>query len=183
MKNAWVVVVLLVIVFSGSCSSTTVQTDHDHQADFGDYSTFAWIQQSETPTKARPSQIVDGRIRRAVADNAISKGFTEASPDTADLFFTYYVSLNQQLRMYTTGWAYGYGPGWGWGYGFWPGWSWGYTGVYAYHEGTIILDVVDREKMQLVWRGVVTRALGKKSSSEEKIRKSINRVMHDFPPS
>jgi len=87
--------------------------------------------------------------------------------------------------MYTTGWGYGgwgYGPyrRFGYGYGFWPGW--GYSGTYTYHEGTIIIDIVDSGKRQLVWRGVVTSVLNKKSSSEEKIDRSITRVMLAFPP-
>ena len=84
--------------------------------------------------------------------------------------------------MYSTGWGYGwgYGPYRRYGYGYWPGW--GYGGAYTYYEGTIIIDIIDGGKRQLVWRGVVTKALNKKSSSEEKINKSINRVMLDFPP-
>jgi hypothetical protein len=183
MKSIGLVAVAFAAVVFSSCSSTSVQTDYDHQVAFDRYSTFAWFQHTESQPHAALNQIVDGRLRRAIADNAISKGFGETTPDKAALLFTYYVSLNQQLRMYTTGWGYGYGHRWGWGYGFWPGWNWGYGGVYAYHEGTIIVDVIDRENMQLVWRGVVTRALGKKSASEEEIRKAIDRVMDEFPPS
>lgn len=177
-------VALTAIVIVSACSSTTIQTDHDHEADFSAYSTFAWrsgFDEEQYPT-AGPSQIVDRRIRRAISGDMTSKGFTTASPDTADLLVTYYVSLDQQLRMYSTGWGYGwgYGPRWGYGYGFWPGW--GYTTVSTYHEGSIIVDIVDREKKQLVWRGVVTRVLGKKSSSEEKIDQSMGRLMSDFPP-
>jgi len=183
MKRIRLVAFLFAVVVLGSCSSTSVQTDYDHQVAFDRYSTFAWFEHAEDQPHAALNQIIDGRIRRAIAENAISKGFSQTAPDKASLLFTYYVSLNQQLRMYNTGWGYGYGHRWGWGYGFWPGWNWGDGGVYAYHEGTIIVDVIDRENKQLVWRGVVTRALGKKSSSDEKIRKAIDRVMHDFPPS
>ena len=85
--------------------------------------------------------------------------------------------------MYSTGWGYGWGwggPRWGYGYAFWPGW--GYTTVSTYHEGSIVVDIVDREKEQLVWRGVATRVLGKKSSSEEKIDQTMGRLMAGFPP-
>jgi hypothetical protein len=83
--------------------------------------------------------------------------------------------------MYSTGWGYGwgYGPRWGFGYSYWPGWA--TTTVSAYHEGTIIVDIIDREKNQLVWRGVITRALSKESSSEQKINDAMTRVLADFP--
>ena len=88
------------------------------------------------------------------------------------------------MQFHTTGWGYGggwgWGPRWGFGYGFWPGWT--TTTVHTYHEGTIIIDLIDREKNQLVWRGVTTRVLGKKSHSDEKIDQAMASVFADFPP-
>jgi hypothetical protein len=168
-----------------ACSSSRIQTDYDHETDFSSYSTFAWHQteESDGPTQG-PSQIVDGRIRRAIAENVQARGLTQVESGEADLLVTYYVSLNSQMRFNTTGWGYGYGRGWGpswrFGYGFWPGWT--TTTVHTYHEGTIIIDIIDREKNQLVWRGVTTRVLGKKSHSDEKIDQSMSRVFVDFPP-
>jgi hypothetical protein len=168
-----------------ACSSSRTQTDFDHQADFSSYSTFSWYQAREDggPTEG-PSQIIDGRIRRAIAENLGAKGFSQAAPAKSDLLVTYYASLNSQMQFHTTGWGYGHGwgwgPNWGFGYGFWPGWT--TTTVHTYHEGTIIIDIVDREKNQLVWRGVTTRVLGKKSHSDEKIDQSMARVFNDFPP-
>lgn len=173
------------MIFTLSCSSTSVQTDHDHAANFGTYSSFAWFSSADDdqPSAAAGNQIIDRRIRRAIATSIVSKGFTETSPEKADLLLTYYVSLDQRLKMYSTGWGYGWGwgvPHWGYGYSCWPGW--GYTTVSTYSEGSIIVDIVDREKEQLVWRGAATRVLGKKSSSEEKINQTMGRLMADFPP-
>jgi hypothetical protein len=168
-----------------ACSSSWIQTDFDHQADFSSYTTFAWYlaAENEGPTEG-PSQIVDGRIRRAIAENLQAKGFSQGEPGEADLLVTYYTSLNSQMRFHTTGWGYGHGWGWGpywsFGYGYWPGWT--YTSVHTYHEGTVIIDIIDRGKNQLVWRGVTTRVLGKKSHSDEKIDLSMSRVLADFPP-
>jgi hypothetical protein len=166
-----------------SCSSTTVRSDFDHQADFESYSTFAWY--STEKKDPRPTtgvnQIVDGRIRKAMADNFLAKGYSQAAADAADLHVAYYTSLSSRLRVSTFGWGYGWGGGpyWGFGYGFWPGWS--STSVSTYNEGTIIVDVIDREKNQLVWRGVVTSTLSKKSSTEEKIHDAMSRVLASFP--
>ena len=174
------------VISAIACSSTSIHTDFDHQADFSEYSTFAWYAEGEprnSPTEG-PSQIIDGRIRRAISENLQAKDLTQTGPGDADLLVTYYASLNSQMRFHTTGWGYGQGWGWGpywsFGYGFWPGWT--YTTVSTYHEGTIIIDIIDRGKNQLVWRGVSTRFLGKKSHSVEKIDESMNRVFVDFPP-
>ncbi len=110
----------------------------------------------------------------------MAKGYSQADSGMADLEVAYYTSLSSQLRMYNTGWGYGgYGPRWGYGYGYWPGWN--MTTVSTYLEGTIIVDIIDREQNQLVWRGVITSALSKKSSSDEKIDQAMTRVLSDFP--
>lgn len=184
-RTATCTAVLATIIFVLSCSSTSVRTDHDHEADFSTYASFAWFSDADgdQPSAATGNQIIDRRIRRSIAARILSKGLTQAPPDTADLLLTYYVSLDRRLRMYSTGWGYGWGwggPHWGYGYSCWPGW--GYTTVSTYHEGSIIVDIVDREKEQLVWRGVATRVLGKKSSSVEKIDQTMGRLMAGFPP-
>jgi hypothetical protein len=166
-----------------ACSSTTVNTDYDHQADFSSYSTFSWsgaLEPDERPTRGA-SQIIDGRIRRALAGDLTAKGYSQKAPGEADLEVAYYTSLSSQLRMYNTGWGYGsgYGPRWGYGYSYWPGWN--MTTVSTYLEGTIIIDIIDREENQLVWRGVVNSTLSKKSSSDEKINKAMTRVLAEFP--
>ena len=167
-----------------ACSSSRIQTDFDHQADFSSYTSYSWYTaqtDNNGPTDG-PSQIIDGRIRRAIAENLQARGLDVGETDTADLLVTYYTSLGSQTVLHTTGWGWGWGWGstWAYGYGFWPGWS--YTTVHTYHEGTTIIDIIDREQNQLVWRGVTSRVLGKKSHSDEKIGQSMARVFAEFPP-
>lgn len=182
MRKLRTLIVAWAAIAALSCTST-VQTDFDHQADFTNYSTFAWYQtpQDKGPTEGA-SQLIDRRIRTAISKQLQQNGFSAADPDEADLLVTYYTSLSSHMRYHTTAWGYGWGwgPYWGWGYSYWPGW--GRTTAHPYHEGTIIIDIVDRGKNQLVWRGVTTRVLGKKSHTDEKIDQSMNRVFSDFPP-
>ena len=124
--------------------------------------------------------VVDGRIRRAVSENLAAKGLEAVPTESADLLVTYYASLSSQLRMHTTYWGHGWGPYWPYSYGFWPGW--GATTIHPYHEGTIIVDIVDRKLNQLVWRGAISRALTRSSSSETRINEAMHRVLEGFPP-
>jgi hypothetical protein len=167
-----------------ACSSSSIQTDFDHQADFGSYTSYSWYKaqtDNNGPTDG-PSQIIDGRIRRTIATNLEAKGLSPGGASDADLLVTYYTSLGSQTRLHTTGWGWGWGWGAAWhsGYAFWPGWT--HTTVHTSHEGTIIIDIIDRQQNQLVWRGVTSRVLGKKSHSDEKIGQSMARVFAEFPP-
>jgi hypothetical protein len=170
-------------VTTGLSCTSAVHTDFDHQADFSSYSSFAWYQpvQDIGPTEGS-SQLVDRRIRTAIASNLQLKGITAADSGEADLLVAYYASLSTSVRYHTTGWGsgWGWGPYWAHGYGYWPGWTW--TTAHPYHEGTIIIDIIDRGTNQLVWRGVTTRVLGKNSHSNEKIDQSMSRVFSEFPP-
>jgi len=180
------VISITIVLLISACSSTRIQTDYDRHADFSSYSTIAWYQAAEngkSPTEG-PNQLVDRRIRGAISQTLRAKGFTPSEAKEADLLVTYYTSLNSQMHFHTTHWGYGYGwgcgPCWGYGYGFWPGWT--STTVHTYHQGTIIIDIIDRNNNQLVWRGVGTSALGKKSHAEEKIAQSMSRILEGFPP-
>jgi len=183
MRFAPTILAIVALAFAVSCSSTRVSSDRDLEADFSGYSTFSWYsaRDPDTPSTNGTSQIFDGRIRRALARELEAKGYSESASGTADLEVAYYTSLSSQLRMYGTGWGYGwgYGPTWGFGYSYWPGW--GMTTVSNYLEGTVIVDIIDRKKNQLVWRGAVTSALSKRSSSDEKINQAMARVMASFP--
>jgi hypothetical protein len=182
MRKLRTLIVACAAIATLSCTST-VQTDFDRRTDFSNYSTFAW---HHTPHDNGPTeganQLVDRRIQNAISANLRHKGFTATDAGDADLLVTYYTSLSSQVRYHTTAWGYGWGwgPYWGWGYSYWPGWNW--TTAHPYHEGTIIIDLVDRGQNQLVWRGVTTRVLGKKSHTDEKIDKAMARVFSGFPP-
>ncbi len=181
MRFAHTLITLAAVYTVTACSSTRIQTDFDHQADFTSFATFAWQQARDDrgPTDG-PSQIVDGRIRRAIADNLIAKGYRESAAGEADLLVAYYTTLGTHTWLHTSGWGWGWGPYRWYDYGYWPGWSW--TTAHTVLEGTVIVDIIDRSKNQLVWRGVSTRALGRKSTSEEKINGSMARLLVGFPP-
>jgi hypothetical protein len=76
----------------------------------------------------------------------------------------------------------GYGRGWG-GYGY--GGMGGTTDVYQYDETTLVIDMYDASKKEMVWRGTVTGVV-KDEPDQEKQQENINNVvskmLEDFPP-
>ena len=58
--------------------------------------------------------------------------------------------------------------------------------VYQFTEGTLVIDLVDAETKNLVWRGTGTGAVDKTQRSPEEMQadidKVINKIMASFPP-
>jgi hypothetical protein len=57
--------------------------------------------------------------------------------------------------------------------------------VYEYQQGTVIVDLIDAQKQELVWRGTVTGVL-ESNPTPEKMDKNANAAMaklfSQYPP-
>ena len=169
------------------CSSLDVSTDFDPNNDFGVYKTYAWYtgeMPADDALSANP--LIQKRVMNSVNKELQAKGFelTEGNPD-----FVVIIHAGTKERMQVTNTGYGYG-GYGWGrYGY--GWG-GYGGpvdtqVSYYDEATLVVDIADFDKKELVWRGTGTGVLSKKQrtqqESQEIADEVIMKIMKDFPPS
>jgi len=175
------------LLMVGGCSSVTYIVDWDTQHDFSDYKTFAWFELAPSPHRGQPpnqaNAIVAGRIRRSVTSEIEGRGLVKAEVGDADAMVTYALVLQSHSVMYHTGWAYPMGGWrWGWGGGGWGGWGGGWSSSRIYTEGTLVVDVLDGKRRQLVWRGVAERAFKKPNPTDEQVAKIVARVMQDFTP-
>ena len=130
---------MVVILPTLSCSSMTVRADHDSQIDFDAYSAFAMFErQGKESRRPQMSPIVDRRIAATMAAELEAKGFVTASPRQADFLVTFYTAVRKRVVINRAGW-YGWGR-WGWGGGT--------TWVNSYPEGTLVIDIIDRQNRQ-----------------------------------
>lgn len=172
-----------ILVFIG-CSSVTVTTDHDPEVDFSKYNTYLWYggeMPEDDQLSANP--LVKKRIGSAVEKVLESKGFTKGSDGKADLVVI--ISAGSKEKMQVTNYGYGgygygrYGRGWGGGYGG------SYTDVHYYEETTLLIDLIDVELKELVWRGSGT-GIVKEYSDQQEMQEAIDgvvaKIMNDFPP-
>ena len=156
-----------------ACSTMTVRADHDSQFDFGAYSSFALFErQGKERQRPQMSEIVDRRIAAAMVSELVDKGFSSASPRNADFLITFYTAVRRRVAVNHTGW---YGHRWGYRGG-------GARWVSSYDEGTLVIDIIDRRRRELVWRGVGEGAFSKPNPSGEKVAKRVAKVMQRFPP-
>ncbi len=166
--------------------ATRVRSDFDREAVFSDYNTFDWIaplvRASEEGVQADPegpfvrNSLLDKRIRAAVNRNLETRGFHYVEGGESDFRLNYHVTFKDKLV----------GSGSGFGYfgryrrgGFSSGFNWS---VRQYQEGTIIIDIVDRAKDQLVWRGWVVSRNRDGNFDEAEITRAVNMILMRFPP-
>ena len=75
-----------------------------------------------------------------------------------DLLVHYWVGIQDKQRLESTGPTVGVARGPGGGYGWGAGYGGGVT-TYEYKEGTLVLDLIEPPKKQLVWRATIVGTL------------------------
>lgn len=193
--RAQAIVGTLVAVFLvGGCSpSITVVSDHNPEANFSNLHTFAWlpVEHPKTGDPRADSALLGGRVRRAAVANLKAKGFKEVAPNAKPDFYVFYqAAVDDKISVHSTPSYYGYGGWWGGGYGPYGGYPMAMgtqTTVNQYEMGTLIIDIVDRERDDLIWRGSGQAKLRKKDtrSSAERdkdMTEAVTAILEGFPP-
>jgi hypothetical protein len=175
----WLVISLGILV--GGCgSSISTSYDYDVNARFEDYRTYDWAPVPETAPKnakqaMQRNDLLDKRIRNAVDARLAEKGLTRDTK-SPDLLVVYHLGIEDKVQV--TDWGYRYSD-----------YYWGYGGrdidVYNYKEGTLMIDLVDANTHQLVWRGAAQKPLDEKSSpekAEQTINNVVGKILSQYPP-
>jgi hypothetical protein len=163
-----------------------VRSDFDREAVFSHYNTFDWIappvRASEEGVQSDPegpfarNSLLDKRMRAAVNRNLEARGFQYLEGGESDFRLNYHVAFKDKLVG--SGSNFGYFGRYRRG-GFSSGFNWS---VRQYQEGTIIIDIVDRAKDQLVWRGWMTSRNRDGYFDEPEIARAVRTILMRFPP-
>ena len=148
---AWVAVAALAVAACATTYSRDITIDYDHSADLASYRTYGFTNQVGTD-RAGYTTLVTKYFKDAVSREMQQRGYVydESDPDLLVNFYTNVHEVNDVRRTPYVGYSYfsyRYGL-----YGTWPLYEDAYTDTYK--VGTVSVDIVDGEKMQLVWQGV-----------------------------
>ena len=144
-------IAVILVTIAIPAAAQKVYIDYDKSVDFSQYKTFAWFE-SEDTSMTDTSPLMHDRTKNIII-TAMRDGLELVSTDP-DLYVTYHTQEKEEMRLNTTSYGYGYGGGWGWD----PYWDWGpsmgtsTTTTYNYTKGTLIVDVWDAKKKELIWR-------------------------------
>jgi hypothetical protein len=174
------------LLLAGCESGPDVRGEFDRAADFGKYRTYNFVAQAGTDQsdfKTLTTQILQTSASREME----RRGYVKAEASKADLLVNFKGKLEEKVDVESTPAPY-YGPGWG--YGGWRGYG-GYYGGYGgsevttrrYNVGTLVLDIVDREKKQMVYQGVVSGVVTKEmmQNREAAMNAAVARTFEKYP--
>ena len=170
------------LALGGCASGPDVRSDYDRSADFGKYRTFGFVAQAGTDNGDARS-LVTLMLQNAAAQQMEARGYTRS--DNPDLVINFKGQLEEKVDVESTPAPY-FGPGWG--YGGWygaPYGGWGAAEVTTrrYNVGTLVMDVVDREKRQVVFQGVISGVVTKEmqQNRQEAITRAVARLFEQYP--
>ena len=174
---------LAILLFSSCAPVLNVTTDYNHSAVFSKYKTFAMYHLADQSSNV--SELNKARIINAVKAQMVKEGFTEvaSNPDLL-VNVTSVLKNDKSLQSTTTGTGgYGYGGYYRpYGYGG-MGMSSTTTQVVNTITGSVIIDIVDAAKNDIVWTGTGNQEIDKPLESPDQfISTTIGKIMATFPP-
>jgi hypothetical protein len=167
----------ILLLVLASCSSVSVKYDYDKATDFHTYKTYAWSAREIPHDALAQNPLMKKRVRLAVDETLGAMGYSLTEQDQADFVVVIHAGVKERMRVQDYG-RYGwYDPWWGpWG---------GRVEVSYYEEGTLVIDVVDAEKKELVWRGMgtgIVRKYAKPEKMQKDIDEDVTKILANFPP-
>jgi hypothetical protein len=174
MKSSTALIAALVLAPVALLAQKT-SFDYDKTANFATFKTYAL----KDGTKVG-DPLIDNRIVAAIKSELGAKGLTETAAKP-DITVIYHVAFDkkQDITAYSTGGGpYGYRWGGGWG---------GTTNVRVNEilVGTLVVDVADANKNEVVWRGMGVKEVdvqAKADKRDKNINAAVKKILKDFPP-
>jgi len=167
----------LTVTLVVGCAGIVAGAHFQPETRFAEYRTFAWGPRDELPTgdpRLDNNPFFDAQVRSAVEAELGIRGLRPASHG-ADLQLHYHASVERVLNVYTVDRVSGYDS---------PG-GVRDTTLYAYDEGTLVVDLVDARTDQVVWRGWARASLEGVIDDTRRMRarveESVRRMFERYP--
>lgn len=167
------------------CSSVSVDRDYDAAFDFSSLKTYAWQheEQPETGVPKIDNDLNDNRIRKAIEADLNGKGIQQVEKSEADFLMAYFMDFQQRIDGSGSTVSFGVGQSSAGRAGS-VGWNSGST-ISDYEEAQLMIDILDPESEETIWRGRGRRRSSGSSKPEkitERVNDAVTRILKKFPP-
>lgn len=165
--------IIVILIWSFGCAPTrpVVKTDYDREADFSQYKSFGWSGEIDNEADNKEpilyNSLVKKRIKDAIKSELKGRGYNYKDEDP-DLLVNFHIVIEEKT---------GYRTYPGYGYRWWQD----DVRPYNYKEGTLIIDMIDKEANQLVWQGYTEGIVRDNPEQMEKsMREAISLIFSEY---
>lgn len=183
----WAIVAGLGLLLASCATRYDIRSQTALNANLTSYHTYAFMAKPGTD-KDGYKTITTQTLERAVNREMYARGYTPAAVGSEpDLVINFNIKEKDKVQSDGPGVGYGvglaYGPGWGYGYGYGLGFDDYYNGVQTVTEGSLVVDLVDRARNEVVWSGTAVGQITKKSLDhpDETIDRSVSEIFARYP--
>lgn len=148
-----------------------VRSDHDSNVDFDAFERYRWVDGT-----LADFPVVQERIESAVRAQLEAKGLSEDAAEP-DVWVVTHAATENRVRLDAQKFGYGYR---------WRNWGPTSVNFRDLEAGTLVVDLVDAETKELIWRGISVDTISPKAKKAEKSEKNIfkatEKLFESFPP-
>jgi|SRR5277367_3032483 len=179
------IAVLMLGAIAPAAFAGKAYNDFDPDANFLRYKTFSFLKVGDKNlTGIMRDPASRDRIKNFIGGALELRGMTEVPRDQShDLDVRYWLALqNKQSEE-----VYSYPAGWWGGYpAYWGGpWAWSYDEYVVKHyvEGSLLIDLLDPNDKQLVWRTFLEQKIEDRSKAYDQAKRTLYKAFAAYPPS
>ena len=188
-KHALAIAAILAMGVAVVHAGVKVRAEFDKEYDFSKARTFGWHPDGAGEVKllmregGDPEQIRirwEPTIKDAVEQEMTKRGLAPATSGVPDLYLNYYFLSGPNSEAQTRGQFIGAIPPWGV-----PDFEMTTTSLKIFEQGTLILDIIDGPKRQIVWRGIAEAQVDRQRTPverEKRLREAVGELLKKYPP-
>ena len=168
------VCMVALLALAGCTPTMQVSAERDPNADLLAYRSYAWLAAppKDPQFSNATADLLDWRVRTAVDTEMRARGYTRVAPEAPDLWARYRIQIREtNVESFQDYYWYRLGGG---------SESPQDTFVFGYEEATLIVELLDAQTQQLVWRASVA-APRSKESQPERIAQAVALMFDKYP--
>jgi hypothetical protein len=179
-----------VILMTGCATKSEIDVSTDYSmANFDQFTSYQWLPEGESKGHKPENNLITDRITGSINENLSSKGYHQADTKP-DVFVDFSVTTAAKVNIDNNQTYEGYAPGFTWSRGYGAQATQSKVGVMEtsiveYTEGSLMIDIIDPNNMQIIWRGIGTNKLPEqydRDLASKLINKAVMATLENYPP-
>lgn len=187
----YIVQILIMLFFFSGCGRKEVSVNKLAHVDLGKYNSYAWLPSGDTSINTHSQDpTVSSGVREKVNSELQIRGYRLdiKDPDFLVLVHSRYDD-NVKKKNLPNSYNY-YGPGFytgPWYYGYYPEYktipfiNGSSVNAVNYTKGTLVIDIIDADTKEVVWRGRATDPIYDQAEIVEEVKENVEEIFEEYP--